>query len=146
MEDTTKSLLEIFLAFAGARLLGWMFQSVKQPAIIGELLAGAILGPALLGLVHQSEFLEALGELGVILLLFTAGLDTHLEQLASARRRRPRWPCSAPRCRSPPASPAASPSSTPSARACSWGPRSWRPRSGSPCACSATWGTSAAGP
>ena len=85
MEDTTKILLEIFLAFAGARLLGWMFQSIKQPAIIGELLAGAILGPALLGLVHQSEFLEALGELGVILLLFTAGLDTHLEQLASAQ-------------------------------------------------------------
>ena len=85
MEDTTKILLQIFLAFAGARLLGWAFQAVKQPAIIGELMAGAILGPALLNLVHQSEFLEALGELGVILLLFTAGLDTHLEQLASAR-------------------------------------------------------------
>jgi Kef-type K+ transport system membrane component KefB len=85
MEDTTKILFQIFLAFAGARLLGWVLQAVKQPAIIGELMAGAILGPALLNLVHHSEFLEALGELGVILLLFMAGLDTHLEQLASAR-------------------------------------------------------------
>lgn len=85
MEDTTRILLEIFLAFAGARLLGRLFQVVKQPAVIGELLAGAILGPALLDLVHHTEFLEALGELGVMLLLFTAGLDTHLEQLAQSR-------------------------------------------------------------
>ena len=53
--------------------------------MIGELLAGAILGPALLNVVHHTEFLEALSELGVMLLLFTAGLDTHLEQLAQAR-------------------------------------------------------------
>ncbi len=85
MEDTTRILLEIFLAFAGARLLGRVFQSVKQPAVIGELLAGAILGPALLDLVHHTEFLEALGELGVILLLFTAGLDTHVEELSQSR-------------------------------------------------------------
>jgi len=85
MEDTTRILLEIFLAFTGARLLGRLFQSVKQPAVIGELLAGAILGPALLDLVHHTEFLEALSELGVMLLLFTAGLDTHLEQLAKSR-------------------------------------------------------------
>jgi len=86
VEDTTRILLEIFLAFAGARLLGRLFRAVKQPAVIGELLAGAILGPAMLGLVHHSEFLEALGELGVMLLLFTAGLDTHLEQLAQSRK------------------------------------------------------------
>jgi len=85
MEDTTRILLEIFLAFTGARLLGRLFQTVKQPAVIGELLAGAILGPALLNLVHHTEFLEALSELGVMLLLFTAGLDTHLEQLAKSR-------------------------------------------------------------
>ena len=85
MEDTTRILLEIFLAFAGARLLGWLFQSIKQPAVIGELLAGALLGPFLLDLVHHTEFLEALGELGVILLLFTAGLDTHVQQLAESR-------------------------------------------------------------
>jgi len=85
MEGTTQILLQIFLAFAGARLLGRLFQALKQPSVIGELLAGAILGPALLNVVHHTEFLEALSELGVMLLLFTAGLDTHLEQLAQAR-------------------------------------------------------------
>ena len=85
MEDTTRILLEIFLAFAGARLLGRLFQGIKQPAVIGELLAGAVLGPFALDLVHHTEFLEALGELGVIMLLFMAGLDTHVEQLAKAR-------------------------------------------------------------
>jgi Kef-type K+ transport system membrane component KefB len=85
VEDTTRILLEIFLAFTGARLLGRLFQSVKQPAVIGELLAGAILGPVLLNLVHHTEFLEALSELGVMLLLFTAGLDTHIEQPAKSR-------------------------------------------------------------
>ena len=85
MEDTTTILLEVFLAFAGAKLLGRLFKSVRQPAVIGELLAGALLGPAVLGLIHQTEFLRALGELGVMLLLFTAGLDTHLTQLARER-------------------------------------------------------------
>lgn len=85
MEHTTRILLEIFLAFAGARLLGRLFQGVKQPAVIGELLAGAILGPFALNLVHQTEFLEALGELGVIMLLFMAGLDTHVQQLSASR-------------------------------------------------------------
>lgn len=85
MEDTTRILLEIFLAFTGARLLGRLFQAVKQPSVIGELLAGALLGPFVLDLVHHTEFLEALGELGVMMLLFTAGLDTHLDELAKSR-------------------------------------------------------------
>lgn len=85
MAETTRILLEVFLAFAGARLLGRLFEAAKQPAVIGELLAGALLGPAILGLVHQTEFLTALGELGVMLLLFTAGLETHAGELAQAR-------------------------------------------------------------
>ena len=49
--------------------------------MVGELLAGAILGPEILGLVHESEFLEALSELGVIMLLFMAGVETHVRDL-----------------------------------------------------------------
>jgi len=64
-----------------ARLLGRLFARFGQPAVIGELLAGAILGPQILDLVHESEFLEALSELGVIMLLFTAGLETHAREL-----------------------------------------------------------------
>jgi len=87
MESTTRILLEIFLAFVGARLLGSLFEAAKQPALVGELLAGAILGPALLGLVHHTEFLEALAQLGMMLLLFIAGLETHVGQLARAGTR-----------------------------------------------------------
>jgi Na+:H+ antiporter len=81
----TEILLQIFLAFAGARLLGRLLEKIGQPAVIGELLAGAILGPALLGLVGHTEFLEVLAEIGVILLLFMAGLETHVAELAEAK-------------------------------------------------------------
>jgi Kef-type K+ transport system membrane component KefB len=75
----------IFLAFTGARLLGHLFQRFRLPVVVGELLAGAILGPQLLDLVHSSEIMDALAELGVIMLLFMAGLETHMEELMETR-------------------------------------------------------------
>ena len=84
MEDTTRILFEIFVALAAAHLLGSLFAAFKQPPLIGELLAGAILGPALLGLIHQTELLEALGQLGMMLLLFVAGLETHVGRFVEA--------------------------------------------------------------
>jgi Kef-type K+ transport system membrane component KefB len=75
----------IFLAFTGARLLGHLFQRLRLPVVVGELLAGAILGPQLLNLVHSSEVLDAMAELGVIMLLFMAGLETHMEELMETR-------------------------------------------------------------
>ena len=74
-------LVKILLAFASARLLGRAFYRAGFPSVIGELLAGAILGPAVLGLIGHSELLDALAELGVIILLFTAGLETRLGEL-----------------------------------------------------------------
>ena len=78
-------LLQIFAAFTVARLLGRLFERFGQPAVIGEIRAGAILGPAVLGLVEHTEFLSALAELGVILLLFMAGLNTHIRELTQAK-------------------------------------------------------------
>lgn len=78
-------LLQIFAAFAGARLLGHLLARLGQPAVIGELLAGALLGPHLLDVVHHTGFLEALSELGVIMLLFMAGLETHIRELAETK-------------------------------------------------------------
>jgi Kef-type K+ transport system membrane component KefB len=78
-------LLQLFLAFAGARLLGHVFQKLKLPVVVGELAAGAILGPQLLNLVHSGEVMDAMSELGVIMLLFMAGLETHMEELLETR-------------------------------------------------------------
>jgi Kef-type K+ transport system membrane component KefB len=78
-------LFQIFVAFTAARILGRLFARFGQPAVVGELLAGALLGPFLLGVLHESEILEALGELGVIMLLFMAGLDTHVEELTETK-------------------------------------------------------------
>jgi Kef-type K+ transport system membrane component KefB len=80
-----EALLQIFLAFTAARLLGHLFQRFKLPAVVGELLAGALLGPYLLNILHPGEVLDAFAELGVIMLLFMAGLETHIEELVATR-------------------------------------------------------------
>jgi Kef-type K+ transport system membrane component KefB len=85
VSDHASVLLELFLAFTAARLLGHLFHRFKLPVVVGELLAGALLGPQLLDLVHSSEILSTMAELGVIMLLFMAGLETHIEELMETR-------------------------------------------------------------
>lgn len=74
-------LLQIFIAFTAARLMGRLFVRLNLPSVAGELLAGAFLGPYLLHLIEPGEIFEVLAELGVILLLFNAGLETHIKEL-----------------------------------------------------------------
>jgi len=75
----------LFLAFAaaliGAKLFGELAERVGQPAVLGELLAGVLLGPSVLGLVPLSDAVLELAEIGVVLLLFEVGLETDLEEL-----------------------------------------------------------------
>ena len=85
MSGHAEALLQIFLAFTAARLLGHLFQRFRLPAVVGELLAGALLGPYLLNVLHPGEVLDALAELGVIMLLFMAGLETHIAELMATR-------------------------------------------------------------
>ncbi len=84
--DRVDILLQLLVAFGLARLLGRAGERVGLPGVIGELTAGVILGPRILGLLHESELFDALAELGVILLLFMAGLETHVRQLLAVRR------------------------------------------------------------
>lgn len=79
-------LLEAFLIFLAAKLLGQLFVTLKQPEIVGELLAGIVLGPALLGWIHLGEFQTALADLGVVFLLFTVGLETRFSDLRAVGR------------------------------------------------------------
>jgi Kef-type K+ transport system membrane component KefB len=65
-----------------AKLAGVLAQRLGQPAVLGELLAGVVAGPSVLGWVDpQFETLELLSELGVLMLLFAIGLETDLAQL-----------------------------------------------------------------
>jgi len=77
----TAHLFEIFMLILATQIMGWLFQKMKQPAVIGELLAGVIVGPALLGWVVEGSLLEFISELGAIFLLFMVGLETRLEDI-----------------------------------------------------------------
>ena len=74
-------LLAFAAALVGAKLFGDLAERVGQPAVLGELLAGILLGPSVLGLVPLSEGMFLLSEIGVVLLLFEVGLETDLAEL-----------------------------------------------------------------
>ena len=76
MQDSHSLLLELFLLFAVAKFIGGAFERLRQPAVVGEILAGVLLGPSLLGVVRPSELTAGLAEIGAIFLLFTIGLQT----------------------------------------------------------------------
>jgi Kef-type K+ transport system membrane component KefB len=69
-------LLQLFIMLGGAKLLAEIFARLRQPTVVGEILAGVLIGPQVLGWVAPSETSQALAELGVIFLLFNVGLET----------------------------------------------------------------------
>jgi Kef-type K+ transport system membrane component KefB len=86
MENTTKMLLDLLLIFAGAKIMGEIFERIKQPPVIGEILAGIILGPYVFGLILPSDVetslvYRVLAEIGVIILLFTVGLRVRIDEM-----------------------------------------------------------------
>jgi Kef-type K+ transport system membrane component KefB len=77
----THIILDLFLVLAAARLAGELFERLRQPAVLGEIAAGIVLGPLLLGWLETTELLTALAEVGVIFLLFTVGLHTRVSDV-----------------------------------------------------------------
>lgn len=76
-------LLTLVVTIAATKLLGELAQRVGQPAVLGELIAGVVLGGSVLGLFDPThEVLHAIAELGVLILLFQIGLHTDLRSLA----------------------------------------------------------------
>lgn len=73
--------LAMLIVFGAAKLLGEVMERLRQPAIVGEILAGAIVGPSVLGWIQPNEVLTALSELGVMFLLFRVGLEVKSSEL-----------------------------------------------------------------
>lgn len=64
-----------------AKVFGILARKCKAPQVVGQIIAGLIIGPSMLGLVQQTDFLSQMAEIGVILLMFSAGLETDLKEL-----------------------------------------------------------------
>lgn len=81
MNHTTEILLGLFVVFVAAQIGAEIAQRLKLPAVVGEIAAGCIVGPSVLGWVHVTEPLEVLAEIGAVLLLFSVGLETRIGDL-----------------------------------------------------------------
>ena len=80
------TLLELTFVFALCVVAGLLVHRFRVPPVVGYLLAGVVVGPHSLGLVHEPELVEALAEIGVVVLLFTVGMELSLRDLLSVRR------------------------------------------------------------
>jgi Kef-type K+ transport system membrane component KefB len=76
--------LNIVIILLAARLFAEIASRINIPPVVGELLAGVVLGPSLLGWIEPDQILHLLAEIGIILLLFEVGLDTDISKLVEA--------------------------------------------------------------
>ncbi|WP_122638866.1 cation:proton antiporter [Romboutsia sp. Marseille-P6047] len=74
-------LLDLSLILLSTKVLGLVTRRFKMPQVVGALLAGLVLGPAMLNILKETDFILQLSELGVIVLMFCAGLESDLEDL-----------------------------------------------------------------
>ncbi len=84
--DVNRILLDILVVLLAAKVAAELADRVNVPAVVGEIIAGVVVGPSLLGWVHESQSLQTLAQLGVILLLLEVGLEMDLGELASVGR------------------------------------------------------------
>jgi Na+:H+ antiporter len=80
------ALLDLFVVLLAAKIGDELFKRLGQPTLIGEILAGVVVGPAVLGLVAPSQTLEVFSELGVVFILFWVGLETRLDDVLGVGR------------------------------------------------------------
>lgn len=76
-----KFLFDLALILLSTKLLGMLTRRVNMPQVVGALLAGLILGPACFNILQETEFFSQLSEIGVIVLMFAAGLETNVKEL-----------------------------------------------------------------
>lgn len=74
-------LLDLALILLSTKVFGLITKKFKLPQVVGALIAGVVLGPTVLGILHETNFIEQLSSLGVIVLMFAAGLETNVSEL-----------------------------------------------------------------
>lgn len=79
--ETYLVLKDLAIIIIAAKLFGIVARKLRAPQVVGEILAGLVIGPCILGWVSQTDFLMQMAEIGVILLMFSAGLETDLKEL-----------------------------------------------------------------
>jgi Kef-type K+ transport system membrane component KefB len=80
-------LLQLLVVFVAAKVVGEVFESLRLPSVVGEILAGIALGPYALGWVRFGDAVNSFAELGVIFVLFRAGLETSPKDLLHIGRK-----------------------------------------------------------
>src|SRR5216683_307821 len=80
-EGPAKIPLALLIVFVSAKVMAELFERVGQPGIVGEILAGVLIGPSVLGWLAPNEFLTALADLGAMFLLFRVGLEVKSSEL-----------------------------------------------------------------
>lgn len=76
-----KFLMDIALILLSTKLLGLISKKFNMPQVVGALMAGIVLGPSMLNLIQETGFIHDLSALGVIVLMFAAGLETDIKEL-----------------------------------------------------------------
>ncbi|MBE6845602.1 MAG: cation:proton antiporter [Ruminococcus sp.] len=74
-------LLYLALILLSTKLFGLLTKRVQLPQVVGALAAGLVLGPACFGLVNETDFITCVSEIGVVVLMFTAGLETDIKEM-----------------------------------------------------------------
>ena len=81
MDTSYHYLLNLAIILLSTKVLGLLTRKVKMPQVVGALLAGLLLGPAVLDILTETEFIHKTAEVGVIVLMFCAGLETDIQEL-----------------------------------------------------------------
>ena len=79
--ETYMILRDLAIIILAAKFMGLVAKKCKAPMVVGEIIAGLILGPALLKLVQPTDFISQMASIGVVLIMFSAGLETNLKEL-----------------------------------------------------------------
>ncbi len=74
-------IVQLIMIVLGTKLAGDLSVKLGQPSVLGKLIVGIVIGPAVLGWIEPSEFIDTFSQIGVLLLMFIAGLETDVQEL-----------------------------------------------------------------